>query len=417
MGGTVSLATTLTANAQQIDVSHLTVDLRDLEADGPEWLIRDPDLKLATTGRWDFKTQNWSSPKTSVTGQSVTMELSNFECGFGNLGLSKLVGTASYRADLTQLSGWKNLAIKNPSHYLVGTLSGTAGITRQDRLLIGEVDAKVEKMVVAGQGVTNGQPAWVALWKERELKVTGKGSYDAAIDKLALESSHIQVDGLSIAASGQLDECSTKQGINLTGDLAYEWDSLLKRPGMQLGQNIQVSGKDHRPFSIKGSLASLSSSSIASGSLTTSTAPASIQPGSNSVASNGTATSTVGSVDLSGHAGFGWASANVCGIKAGAGDVSAQLDRGVCRFAPLKIAVNDGTLHLTPTVYLDRNPFTVVLPQEKLVDQVSLSPELCANALKFVAPMLADSTQVDGKFSADMHSATLPLLAPDDRRC
>ena len=115
---------------------------------------------------------------------------------------------------------------------------------------------------------------------------------------------------------------------------------------------------------------------------------------------------------MSGQAGLGWTAANVYGIVAGPGDISAKLENGVCQFAPLDITVNEGKLHLTPTVHLESDPSLLVLPQEKVIDKIRLSPELCSGWLKFVVPALADSAQVEGKFSLDMQAASLPLSAP-----
>ena len=157
------------------------------------------------------------------------MDVTGLELAMGQKGPARLIGTVSYRADLAQVCGWKNLAIKNPSHYLIGTLSGTAGITQKDQRLVGNLDARIEKLVVAGQGnVANGQPQWIALWKEPSVQLTANGSYDTAIDKLTLESSRIDVDGLSMTASGKLDECSKNKSIELAGQLAYDWEVLTK---------------------------------------------------------------------------------------------------------------------------------------------------------------------------------------------
>lgn len=407
LAGGINLATTVSADLHKVNVSKLSLGLKQLEAAGPQWLIRDPDLKLETAGCWDVAARQWTSPKTSLTGQALAMDLTGVECVLNNQGLAKLVGSATYRADLTQLSAWKNQAIPHPSCYLIGTLSGSANVTQQDRQLIAKLDTKVEKMVVAGPGTgANGQMQWVALWKERELRLTGKGAYDTTADRLALDTAHLDVDGLSLSAAGRLDNCSTSQRIDVTGDLAYDWDVLTKRLGPQLGQNLQVVGKDHRPFSLKGSLASLSTGNPTSPGIPA--APVSFQPQANA----GQAMNPGTGSDLNGQAGFGWAMANIYGIKTGPADVSLTVQQGVCKMAPLSMTVNDGKLHVTPTVYLDRHPAMLVLGQERLLDQISLTPELCANALKYAVPMLADSTHVEGKISVQTNSASLPLSAP-----
>jgi len=409
LAGNVNLTTTLTMDSRHVDVNEMALSLQQLQVSGPDWLIEDPELKFAASGQWDRKSQKWKSPKLHLAGKALTMDVADLEFGLGPKGQHSLTGTASYRADLTQLSNWKNLAIKNPSYYLIGTMNGTASVTQRDGLLVGDLDAQVEKFIVAGQGTgPNSQPQWVALWKEPLVKLTGKCSFNGSTDQMSLDSSRVEVNGLSLGANGKLEHCSTQRRIDLTGDLTYDWDLLTKRLSPQLAQQVQLSGKDHRPFSIKGSLVAASTASAPGSGIPASSV--SFRPGSNN-RDNPVAT-VAGLVDLSGQAGIGWTVANLYGFKGGAGDVSTQIERGVCRFAPLDLVVNDGKLHVTPTIYLDRDPYTLVLPQEKLVDQLTLTPEMCSNSMRFVAPMLADSAQVDGKISVDTQGASLPLSAP-----
>ncbi len=410
--GTVNCEANLQADSQHLDVGQLTVGLQDLVAEGPGWLIKEPEVKLETAGKWQMSSQKWKSPKLALTGKSLTLQITDLDCKFDHNRLTGLSGAAAYRADLVQLSSWRNLAIESPSYYLVGSLTGTANVIQRDQQLAGELDVTVEKLVVAGQGTgTNGQPQWIALWKEPQLKVTGKCAYDKVVDALMLDSVQVDVDGLTMGAKGKLSECYANQRIDLTGDLAYDWDALSKRFGPTVGQNIQVSGKDRRSFSMTGSLAGRSRGSDSNRPTGIQAAPVSLGAVSDSAASNRPNISSESLVDISGQAGLGWTAANLYGITAGAGEISARMEQGVCRFLPLDVAVNDGRLHATPTIFFDRDPFMLELPTEKLIDRVSLSRELCRNSLKFIAPMLADSTEVEGKISVDVRGASLPLNA------
>ena len=100
------------------------------------------------------------------------------------------------------------------------------------------------------------------------------------------------------------------------------------------------------------------------------------------------------------------------GLALGKTDVTAHLEQGICQFAPISTTIAEGTLHLTPRIRLDRNPALIVLPEEKILDQVRISPELCNSWLKFVAPLLSDATQIDGKISLNVTSGVLPISAP-----
>jgi len=50
-----------------------------------------------------------------------------------------------------------------------------------------------------------------------------------------------------------------------------------------------------------------------------------------------------------------------------------------------------------------------VLPAGPVIENVRLSPEMCQGWLKYVTPMLADSTRVDGRLSMSVTSAKVPL--------
>ena len=109
---------------------------------------------------------------------------------------------------------------------------------------------------------------------------------------------------------------------------------------------------------------------------------------------------------------MGWKSAVLDALAVGAADVEMHLDRGICQFSPIDTTVADGRLRLTPQIRLDRNRAVLALPAEKVLTQVQLSTEICGSWLKFIAPMLADATQVDGKCSLEIVGGTLPLSSP-----
>jgi hypothetical protein len=297
---------------------------------------------------------------------------------------------------------------------LIGVLSGRATVTEEANLMTADVDANVEKLVVAALQTLEGQqPKWEAMWREPKLRFASKGSYDSLQDDLKLDSTSISAEGLSLTAKGSMGKLTTAQKVDVTGELGYDWEVLVQRFGAALGKQIQLTGKGQRAFSLKGSLAHMTAGTGSPTSKQVPARPVSLpnDPGIEAIASPPGST-VAGLLDLSGHAGFGWQSAIIYGLTAGPGDVSARLDKGICQFAPLDTSINEGRLHFTPQVRLDQSPALIVLPREKVIDQVRLSPELCSSWLKFVMPLLADAAEVEGKFSLDVTAGTLPVMAP-----
>jgi hypothetical protein len=58
----------------------------------------------------------------------------------------------------------------------------------------------------------------------------------------------------------------------------------------------------------------------------------------------------------------------------------------------------------------------MTLSAGRVIDQVSITPQMCHGWLKYVAPLLADVTEAQGKFSMDLDSANIPLTLPDRAR-
>lgn len=410
LAGDAKIEAAVAAGPQQIDLERLTVDIEQLQARGLDWFVQEPQLKLETSGVWKTAEMEWSSPQTTLAASAVSCRIDKLEVALTPAGgLARLAGNTAYRADLDKLSRWKNQALERPSYHLVGALAGKANVVQEGTAMSGDINANVEKVVVAALQTPAGQaPRWEALWREEKLILSGKGAYDSVSDDLKVDAASVAVAGLNAAAKGTMQKLSTAQQVDVTGQIGYDWQVLVQRFGDVLGKDIQLTGTGKRPFALKGSLASLSAG-------TGSTAPGQIPATAvslNKTPANRTASGTGGLMELNGQAGIGWQSANLYGLTMGAADVSAQIDKGIVQFASLNTTVNEGRLHFTPQVRLDQNPSLIVLPKEKVIDQVRLSPELCGSWLKFVMPMLADAAQVEGKFSLDLAGGSLPLTAP-----
>jgi hypothetical protein len=79
---------------------------------------------------------------------------------------------------------------------------------------------------------------------------------------------------------------------------------------------------------------------------------------------------------------------------------------------PLDIPLAEGRLKTQARVLLDNPTPQVVVERGPLLESVRISPEMCRLWLKFVAPLVADATSAEGKFSLLLEGASVPLAAP-----
>jgi len=91
-----------------------------------------------------------------------------------------------------------------------------------------------------------------------------------------------------------------------------------------------------------------------------------------------------------------------------------KLAEGVLAAEPLTVAVNQGRVHLEPTLHLAPGPMNLTLPPGPLATEVQVTPAMCASALKFVAPVLAGVTAAQGTFSIELDRCRVPVDRPGD---
>ena len=116
--------------------------------------------------------------------------------------------------------------------------------------------------------------------------------------------------------------------------------------------------------------------------------------------------------EMTARAGADWTGVNAYGFHMGAGVARAKLKRGEARFDPIDLAASGGRLTASPTLKLTTDPMEMLLPRGPLLTRVRITPEMCNQGLKFIAPVLAGVTQVQGEFSIDVDGCRIPLSDP-----
>jgi hypothetical protein len=384
------------SDSRVLDVSKLSVAIDNLQARGPEWLIQEPKLTLETAGRWETATSRWSASQTALTGTSAAATVSDLDWSLAsaNAGAS---GDARFRVHLGNISRWKVQAQKQPSYFVAGEATGSLRLQQRGSTTQATLDSRVEKLAVATR-TERTQSGWETAWQEPEVKLATQATFDSAKQSLKLNETKLLADGLEVELAGQIADLKATPLVDVIGEVGYDWERLTKRLGDSLRKNVQLTGQERRKFTLRGRLASPDIASTQRPVLSNVSRTSS--PSDSSLAA------------LTGEAGLGWQTANLYGLTAGAGDLSCKLNEGVGTLILRDIPVNEGAVRLNSQLRLDRSPALIVLQSDRVIDKVRLSPELCAGWLKFVAPIMADATRVEGRFSVVLANGALPVSDP-----
>jgi hypothetical protein len=175
--------------------------------------------------------------------------------------------------------------------------------------------------------------------------------------------------------------------LTLEGKLGYDLEKLEPQLRPYLGPGVKLAGRDVRAFRIAGPLS----------------APRSLTAG---------APAPSLAARLKGEAGLNWQSLQAMGCQVGPAELRGQLSGGWFRAAPIEATLNQGRLHLEPSLRLEPGPLEVQLNKGRILERARLTPAACASALGYALPVLADVAQVEGELSMDLEGARLPLTDP-----
>jgi hypothetical protein len=166
-----------------------------------------------------------------------------------------------------------------------------------------------------------------------------------------------------------------------------------------LGEDFLLTGRKNETFSVHGPVL------VEAPKAATAPAPA---------VTSAKESPPVVSNELKAQAGLGWDSARAFALDVGPGSIDVRLDNGVAKVTPIDLPVSGGRVQLAPRLLLNRQPMLMVADKGPVFENVALTPMMCRTWLKYVAPLLAEATEVKGKFSTTLKDAAVPLNAPLD---
>lgn len=217
------------------------------------------------------------------------------------------------------------------------------------------------------------------LWQEPTLTSSLEGTWKAADNAIDLSSMKLQTPWLNYAGTLAYRSSDESQQINMNGQAIYDCQTLSNKLTPYTGGEVMLVGKQTAPIQLTWQ--------------------------------------SSGSNDLSPLAGLnaatrlGWQQASVIGIPLGAADVPVEIVAGQLKSAA-EIPVNGGALRWD--LQSDLTADDLVLKQQPMtvLDNVQITQQMCNDWLKYVNPLMADATSVDGRLSLTLNEALLRPYEP-----
>ncbi len=354
-------------------------------------------------GIYDFAHSTLALNHTSLLTSTASLQTDATTISLPRGGSLALQGNMACQADLARLSHWLCDPRKTPKYAFAGRMIGNIDVARNGALITGKLDSAVDNFAVYVQGDSDARQnglrdvpqATQLVWQENRLTLAASGGMDRSADVLQLTALDVGSQALTLHTSGKVADVSTQQNLDLTGKVDYDWASLGPLLKPYLGNRIEIAGRESRQFAVRGPL----------------------NPKDNvALAANGATDQYAFLRRLTADASLGWSQAQIYGLRAGNMDMTAHLENGSIAFKPIETVLSDqrssGQLSITPTVQLSPGPPQILLGKGTVLSNVQISAELNNSWLKFVAPMVSDSTRTEGTFSVELDGGKVPLADP-----
>jgi len=405
--GTVDVDATATLAADKIQADAVSVRVDQLHAESDSLTIDEPRVHLQTKGTWDQAKGQLVADATTMTSSTVAFRAEQVVLQLPEKSRA-VSGVLSYRADLGRLARLLGKPGQSADRQLGGSVIGMMRASHQEDATEVEWSADVTDLVYVSRkprtAAYDAMPVsrtadWQEIWREPTLKLAGTNRYDHARDRLTVASLTGASETLKISAKGTIESLGTERVADLTGQIDYDLANVTKRFADHLGPHVQLVGRDTAQFKLNGPL-------VRPG------APSAEETDPRMASLDDVATRPLVSPELTASTSFGWQSASVHGLRVGEGQLAATLSDGVVRFEPLDVPVSEGRFRLSPLIDLQTTSAPLHIKKGPLAENVQISPEMCHTWLKYVAPLLAEATRAEGRFSASLENSEVPLTDP-----
>jgi translocation and assembly module TamB len=390
VSGPIELTADANVSSARIEAPKCQIKIQQLHAAGNGMHIREPMVQGETRFVWDAATSNASLAQTMIQSTSLAIAADQMEFQTGDQ--AKIVGSTAVRGDLGKVLAWWNDPNLPPQMQCFGELEAEVKFTMENNTTRANLAGKIDKLAVAQRAtvpMTNrlvrevaATSPWQTVWTEPQVIFGGEAAYNAANDTVTLSQMQTKAGTSIVSTSGTISQLTSSCLADLKGEVRYDLGSLTPLARPYLGDTFSIAGVTSKPFELHGPLFNTQPK----------VGPASLLP-----------------MGLTGKAGLNWESASWMSLEMGGAELASDIKNSTIFVQPTQIALSQGTVNLSPVVVLNGPQWYVAQEHVKLIDHVVITPQMCNQWIKYMAPLLVGATQAEGQFSVDLENAQIPV--------
>jgi hypothetical protein len=398
-----------TGSSHLVDIEIADIRIAQFNLVGAGLNVHEPEVQLKTQAKFNLDEMEFVATSATYTSSSLSFQAEDVRIKTSPTQI-EISGNAGFRADLARVTTWFFDPGNTPTQQLAGEVVGQIRMTHQAGLTTADVEANVSDFAYSTLVESNGLTAdenlgaapldaanWRPLWNEPVLKVAGLIGYMHSEQIVRLDKLEIAGDAVSLGARGKLTDPFGRCYLDVEGRIGYDLERVTQKLRPQLGEFIKLTGRDAKPFKIRGPLLAATETLVSTGNRATSSVPRAARSILTELMAQGS---------------FAWTSAEIQGITFGPGQIETEMADGIATARTFQVPLAEGLLRLTPRLVMNRSPMVLQLAHGSGAENVRISKDMCQSWLKYVAPLVADATAAEGTFTVTLEGgASVPLDA------
>jgi hypothetical protein len=388
LAGNLSLAVSGLVDINHVEILQANWRSQPLQVTAPQVGFNEAQMMGSFKGRVD------TNDVTRLVVEKLEVQSTSFSIGardaIASDGSGSRVGQARFLVNLDQLL--KNMNSSVPVNSALSNSPAPVAATAQlgaTGMIDGQLAWQVNSQTAAVNIQANGKDIFVTsvspgvpvtpLWNESQVVANMSGDWQASTGAIKLDSLQIQTPWMNYSGNVTYTAGTSEQSIGATGQAVYDSVQLSQKLNPYTGGQLLLQGRQTIPINLTWTSSQDQTQSMFKG--------------------------------LAAQTRIGWEKAFVAGIELGKADVPVSIQDGQLATAA-EFPVSGGMLRWDVASDLTADDLVFFQKPMTVLENVEITEQMCQGWLKYIAPLLAETTSIDGRLSLRLDRASLTPAEP-----